>query len=122
LWKIIDTLFMKLSLHTELPSRLQVGHGLTLWHPYGVIINESAKIGKHATILHHVTIGNGGPTSDGETPIIGDNVTIGAGAKVIGGIQLGNNVTIGANAVVNKSFPDNAILVGIPAKNIQKNS
>lgn len=87
-------------------------HGLN-----GIIVSHYAKIGVNCTIYQQVTIAgeNGGAAS------IGDNVTIGAGAKIIGKIKIGSNVKIGANAVVVKDIPDNCTAVGIPARIIQRN-
>ena len=77
-------------------------HGL-----YGIIVSHNAVIGKNVTIFHQVTIGEG----NGGAPTIGDNVYIGAGAKIIGGITIGNNVKIGANCVVFMDIPDNCTVV-----------
>lgn len=77
-------------------------HGL-----YGIIVSHNAVIGENVTIYHQVTIGEGA----GGAPIIGDNVLIGAGAKIIGGITIGNNVKIGAGCVVVDDVPDNATVV-----------
>lgn len=77
-------------------------HGL-----YGIIVSHNAVIGSNVTIFHQVTIGEG----KGGAPIIGDNVYIGAGAKIIGNIHVGNNVKIGANCIVVKDVPDNATVV-----------
>ena len=74
-------------------------HGL-----YGIIISHNAIVGSNCTIFHQVTIGEG----KGGAPKIGDNVFIGAGAKIIGGITVGNNVRIGANCVVDQDIPDSA--------------
>lgn len=76
----------------------------------GVFVTENAKIGKNCTILQQVTIGAkllGGNNG----PIIGDNVFIGAGAKIIGNVKIGNNVKIGANCIVVQDIPDNATVV-----------
>jgi serine O-acetyltransferase len=88
------------------------GPGLSIAHYGTIVVNRNAKVGKNCRIHVSVNIGEG----KGEVPIIGDNVYIGPGAKIYGGITIGNNVTIGANAVVNKSFPDNVTIAGIPAK------
>ncbi len=77
-------------------------HGL-----YGIVVSHNAVIGKNATIFHQVTIGEG---NDG-APSIGDNVYIGAGAKIVGGITIGDNVKIGANCVVFQDIPDNCTVV-----------
>lgn len=82
-------------------------HGLN-----GIIVSHNAVIGKNCTIFHQVTIGEG----KGGAPVIGDNVLIGAGAKVIGGIRIGNNVKIGAGCVVAKDVPDGATVVCANAK------
>ena len=79
-----------------------LGHGIK-----GVVIAGGAKIGKNVFISHQVTIGR----SRNEAPIIGDNVYIGPGAKIFGGIKIGNNVRIGANCVVFQDIPDNATVV-----------
>lgn len=79
----------------------------------GVFISKNATIGKGCTILHQVTIGSNAFDDSKHTgsPIVGDNVFIGAGAKIIGGIKIGNNVRIGANCVVCENVPDNSTTV-----------
>lgn len=81
--------------------------------PYGIFISGKARIGKGCVIFHQVTIGsNTLPDSKGKgAPTIGDNVFIGAGAKVIGNVKVGNNVRIGANCVIAKDVPDNTTVV-----------
>jgi serine O-acetyltransferase len=88
------------------------GAGLSLNHWGTIVISPDARIGKNARINICVNIG----IKDGMAPSIGDNVYIGPGAKIFGGIRIGNNVKIGANSVVNKSFPDDVTVVGIPGK------
>ena len=91
------------------------GCGLMFSHYSGVVINSGAVIGENCTILQCVTIGSVyGPK--GGVPHIGDNVVLAAGAKVIGKVKIGNNVMIGAGAVVVKDVPDNAVVVGNPAR------
>jgi serine O-acetyltransferase len=88
-------------------------------HPIGVVINGGVKGGKNIVIESGVVIGaahNGLPL---KLPVLGDDIFIGAGAKVLGGIRVGNNVKIGANAVVVHDVPDGATVVGIPAKVIK---
>ena len=77
-------------------------------HLNGIIISPYAKIGSNCTIFQQVTIGQ---TEDGKAPVIGNNVLIGAGAKIIGDISIGDNVKIGANCIVVENIPDNAIVV-----------
>jgi serine O-acetyltransferase len=91
------------------------GPGLVINHWGTIVISPSAKVGRNARINVCVNIG----IKDGLAPTIGDDCYIGPGAKLFGGITLGNNVKIGANAVVNKSFPDNVTLAGVPAKVIR---
>ena len=83
-------------------SHPRLGHGIK-----GIVIAGGAKIGKNCFISHQVTIGR----SKNLAPVIGDNVYIGPGAKIFGGIKIGNNVRIGANCVVFQDIPDNATVV-----------
>lgn len=106
----------------EVSLRCEIGSGLIFPHTFGIVIGAS-RIGKNALIYHGVTLGAKKMDlnyDESTRPIIGDNVTIGAGAKVLGGIHVGNNVIIGANAVVLRSVPDNVMVGGIPAKIIKK--
>lgn len=94
-----------------------IGPGLRIYHGDGIVIARGAVIGRGLTIEHQVTIGNRiGHEGERGCPTIGDDVFIGAGAKVLGPIRIGNNVRIGANAVVLHDVPDNATVVGVPAK------
>lgn len=90
-------------------------HGLN-----GIVIHPKSRIEKNVTIMHQVTIGTLGTRGDNSAAVIGDNVFIGAGAKILGNIHIGNNVKIGANAVVLQDVPDIATAVGVPAKVIFK--
>lgn len=93
--------------------------GLEIFHAGNIVINGNARIGKNCKLHGDNCIGNLGTSLD--TPVIGDNVDIGVGAKIIGGITLANDIKIGAGAVVVKSCMENkATLVGIPAKVIRK--
>ena len=86
----------------------------------GIFISDYVRIGKEATFFQQVTIGiKDYDHGLDKVPTLGDNVTVGAGAKVLGHIKIGNNVTIGANAVVTKDVPDNAVVVGNPGKIIK---
>jgi serine O-acetyltransferase len=90
--------------------------GFVLVHTVGVVIHGSVRGGRNVIIESGVVVGaarNGFPI---EVPVIGDDVYIGAGAKLLGGIRIGSRVTIGANAVVVKDVPDDATAVGVPAK------
>lgn len=94
-----------------------IDEGLTIWHWGPIIINGNAHIGKHATLQPNIVIGQKTPGEG--CPIIGDNVVIGAGARIIGNIKIGDNVEIAPNAVVVKDVPDNAVVGGVPAKIIK---
>lgn len=94
-----------------------IGPGLFIQHGYCTIVSAKS-IGPNAWINQGVTIGY---TNDTDCPSIGDNVTIGAGAKVLGDVTIGNNVVIGANAVVVKNVPDDCVVVGVPARIIRRN-
>ena len=85
-------------------------------HSTWFLYNNAKKIGENCHIYQQVTIGFNGT----EQPVIGNNVRICCGAKVIGGVNIGNNVVIGANAVVVKDVPDNVVVAGVPAKIIKQ--
>ena len=94
------------------------GPGLRINHYGCIIVNPKAKIGAWCDIHQGVNIGE---SVDGKAPILGDNVWIGPGAKLFGGIKIGNNIMIGANAVVNKSFEEDCVnIAGSPAKIINR--
>ncbi len=103
----------------SIPVEAEIGKGLRIHHFGGIIFHPHVKMGEHCTIYHGVTFGDKGGW--GESPGIGNNVLVGAGAKVLGDIIIGNNVIIGANSVVIQSVPDNTIVGGVPAKLIGKN-
>lgn len=120
---IIFGLKIKLPINTccSLPD-LSVLHkkNIDFPHPIGIVIAENVKLGNNCVIYQNVTIG--GKTRIGKNgfPTIGDNVTIYAGACIIGDVKIGNNVIIGANAVVTKDIPNNCVVAGVPAKVIKK--
>lgn len=92
-----------------------LGCGANIYHHGSIIINGDARIGKNSTLHGMNCIGNNGITTD--APIIGDNVDIGIGAKIIGKVKLVDNIKVGANAVVTHSCDeDGAILIGLPAQ------
>lgn len=116
-YKILNAVISIGVFNSEIQASNTISSNLYLYHPYGIIINSKSIIGDKCVIRQGVTIGNKGLT-DNSCPKIGNNVEIGAGAKIIGGISIGDNSIIGANAVVTKSFPKGSVLVGVPARNI----
>jgi len=104
--------WVRTRLGVEVHRTTAIDAGFRIDHFGAIIVNSQTIAGKGLTISTGVVIGN----SPSGTPTFGDNVTISVGAKIIGGIYLGNNVFVGAQALVNKSFPDGAIVAGVPAK------
>lgn len=96
----------------DLESCPKIGKGFCLIHGHGTIVNSASVIGENCTMFHGVTVG----AVEQYPPIIGDNVYIGCGAKILGQIKIGNNVKIGAGAVVIKDVPDNATVIGVPGR------
>ena len=97
---------------TDIAINAQIGGGLLLPHPNGVVIHPDAKIGPNCLIFQQVTIGS---RSGQGVPFIGGHVDIGAGAKILGGVRIGDHACVGANAVVLRDVPAGKIAVGIPA-------
>lgn len=100
----------------SLSPYMEVGPGLHIGHISGIVVNEGVSIGRNCNLSHEVTIGIKSRGKHAGNPEIGDNVYIGPGAKIIGGVAVGNNVAVGANAVVTQDVPDAAVVVGAPAK------
>ncbi|OBH96603.1 serine O-acetyltransferase [Mycobacterium sp. E2733] len=97
-----------------------LGAGLFIDHATGVVIGETAEVGEDVTIYHGVTLGGSGRDTGKRHPTIGDRVTIGAGAKVLGAIKIGDDSRIGANAVVVKEVPSCAVVIGVPGQVISR--
>ncbi len=101
----------------EIHPGAKVGKRFVIDHGVGVVIGETAVVGDDCLIYHGVTLGGVSKTKDFKRhPSLGDNVLVGAGAKVLGPIEIGNGVRIGANSVVTKSCGDGETIVGIPGK------
>lgn len=98
----------------ELPCEVRLGRNFVIDHSGGIVVSGYATFGDNCRIRSGVVVGLA-RTDDPCAPVIGDNVDIGAGAKVLGRIRIGNNVSIGANAVVIRDVPDDSIAVGVPA-------
>jgi len=113
--------FVMLLTHIQIPFGVTIGKGLYIGHIGTLVINSQTIIGENCNLSAGVVIGQGGRGANKGSPTIGDGVFIGVGAKIFGKIKIGNNVAIGANAVVTKDIPDNAVVVGIPAKILNYN-
>jgi len=109
----------------EIHPKAKIGKNLFIDHGMGVVIGETSEIGDNVTIYHMVTLGGISPSIDSDNqrnvkrhPTLKDNVVVGSGAQVLGPVVVGKNAKIGANAVVTKDVSENAVMVGIPAKNV----
>jgi serine O-acetyltransferase len=107
--------FVQILTGIELPCEVQIGRNFVIDHFGGIIISGYAQFGDNCRIRNGVVVGLR-RVEEKSAPVIGDNVDIGAGAKLLGPIRIGNNVVIGANAVVLSDVPDNSIAVGVPAQ------
>jgi serine O-acetyltransferase len=97
-----------------------LGSGVFIDHATGVVIGETAEVGDNVTIYHGVTLGGTSLDRIKRHPTVGDDVTIGAGAKVLGAISIGAGSQIGANSVVVKSVPPGAVVVGVPGQTVNR--
>ncbi len=104
----------------EIHPGAKIGRGLFIDHGMQVVIGETSIIGDHVTLFQGVTLGGTGKETGKRHPTICDNVVIGAGAKVLGNINIGNNVKIGANSVVLKEVPENSTVIGIPGRIVRQ--
>ncbi len=104
----------------EIHPGATIGKGLMIDHGMGVVIGETAEIGDNCTIYQGVTLGGTGKDVGKRHPTLGNNVMVGAGAKVLGPFYIGDNTKIAANAVVLAEIPDNCTAVGMPAKVVRK--
>lgn len=96
-----------------------MGHGILIDHGSGVVIGETAVVGDNCTIYQGVTLGGVGLNQGKRHPTLGNNVTVGAGAKILGSFEVGDNCTIAANAVLLKQLKDNVTAVGVPARPVK---
>ena len=109
----------------EIHPKAKIGENLFIDHGMGVVIGETSEIGNNVTIYHMVTLGGISPSIESNEqrnvkrhPTLMDNVVVGSGAQILGPVVVGKNAKVGANAVVTKNVPENAVMVGIPAKNV----
>ena len=113
----------------EIHPKANIGKNLFIDHGMGVVIGETSEIGDNVTIYHMATLGGISPSINSNDqrnikrhPTLKDNVVVGSGAQILGPVTVGKNAKIGANAVVTKDVPENAVMVGIPAKNVGETS
>ena len=109
----------------EIHPGAKIGKNLFIDHGMGVVIGETSEIGDNVTIYHMVTLGGISPSINSNNqrnikrhPTLMDNVVVGSGAQILGPVVVGKNSKIGANAVVTKNVEENAVMTGIPAKNV----
>ena len=115
---IIIRAIIRVIFSCDIPYKAEIGEGTSFPHlGLGVLIHPDCIIGKNCKILQGVTVG--GKSGHKQVPIIGDNVLLGANSIIIGPIKIGNNATVGAGSVVVKDVPENATVVGNPAKEIK---
>lgn len=105
----------------ELPYSAKIGRRLVIEHQHGIVVHGMASIGDDCIIRQGVTIGNKTTDKPSEAPVIGNRVNIGAGAIILGAINIGDGSSIGANSVVLKDVVAGDVVVGVPAKSITKN-
>lgn len=118
-WVILPRMISQLSRFftgIEIHPGAKIGEGLFIDHGTGVVIGETSEIGNNVTLYQGVTLGGTGKEKGKRHPTIGDNVVIGAGARVLGSFKVGDNVKIGAGSVVNKPVPANTTVVGVPGR------
>ncbi len=106
----------------EIHPGAKIGRGLFIDHGTAVVIGETAEIGENCTIYQGVTLGGTGKHIGKRHPTLGDNVMVGAGAKVLGPFKIGNNSKIASNAVVLEAIPENSTAVGIPARVVKRDN
>ena len=113
----------------EIHPKAKIGKNLFIDHGMGVVIGETSEIKDNVTIYHMVTLGGISPSINSDNqrdikrhPTLENNVVVGSGAQVLGPVIVGKNAKIGANAVVTRDVPENAVMIGIPAKNVNTKS
>lgn len=115
---VLQYRFWSLVTGAEIDLNCQIGGGLLIPHPNGIVIHPDAVIGPNCLLFQQVTIGAG----DGGYPVLSGHVDVGAGARILGPVTLENHCRIGANAVVLEDVAENTTVVGIPAKPIKDGS
>jgi serine O-acetyltransferase len=104
----------------QISVNTKIGEGFFMGHFGSVVINEHAKIGKNCNIAHNTTIGQANRGKLKGYPTIGDNVWIGTGSVIVGNVFIGDNVLVAPNTFININVPNNSLVIGNPAKIIEK--
>ena len=104
----------------EIHPGAELGHGILIDHGSGVVIGETAVVGDNCTIYQGVTLVGVGTKKGKRHPTLGNNVMVGAGAKILGAFEVGDNCSIAANAVLLKPLEDNVTAAGVPARPVKK--
>lgn len=104
----------------EIHPGASIGRGVFIDHGMGVVIGETAIVGDYCLIYQGVTLGGTGKQSGKRHPTLGENVVVGAGAKVLGNLEIGNNVRIGAGSVVLRDVPSDCTVVGVPGRIVHR--
>lgn len=104
----------------DVPASAQVGPGLYINHPGGIVVHNRAVIGANCNLSHGVTLGEGNRGARKGFPVVGDGVYIGPGAKLVGAVRVGDDVAVGANAVVTRDVPSHAVVGGVPARTLSE--
>ena len=104
----------------EIHPGATIGKGVFIDHGMGVVIGETAIVGDYCLIYQNVTLGGTGKQTGKRHPTLGNNVVVGAGAKVLGNINIGNNVRVGAGSIVLRNVPDDCTVVGIPGRIVSR--
>lgn len=112
----LNSLFGRFFTGVEIHPGAKIGRRFFIDHGMGVVIGETAEVGDDVTIYHGVTLGGVSLKKEKRHPTIGNNVIIGAGAKVLGPFRVGDRVRVGANSVVLHEVPDDATVVGVPGR------
>lgn len=113
LWATARHRFWSALTGADIPLNCQIGGGLLLPHPNGIVIHPNARIGVNCLIFQQVTLGT---LASGGTPVLSGHVDVGAGAKLLGPVVVGEHAVIGANAVVLQDVPAHHTAIGIPAR------
>jgi serine O-acetyltransferase len=100
----------------EIHPAAKLGPGLFIDHGMGIVIGETAEVGANVSLLQGVTLGGTSTKREKRHPTLGNNVTVGAGAKIIGGFTIGDGSRIGAGSVVVREVPPNCVVVGVPGR------